>query len=97
MQMRNSSRLVVAALTMLVLALTVQPLRAQDNVRVMVYNILRYGAQGIGTCTPTGVTARNQIFTNIMSAAQPDIFAVNEIGPLDNQFSPAANILLNRP
>lgn len=70
-------------------------LKAQENVRVMVYNILRYGAQGISGCTPTPVTQRNGWFTDILSEVQPDIFGVNEIGPFDNAFSPAANVSLN--
>ncbi len=67
----------------------------QDTLRVMTYNILRYGAQGVGGCSPIGVTARNTWFSDVMSATQPDIFGVNEIGPIDNAVSPAANISLN--
>ena len=67
---------------------------AQDTVRVMTYNLLRYGAQGIG-CTPTGVTARNPWLTSILSATRPDIFGVNELGPFSGPTSPANNLLIN--
>lgn len=68
---------------------------AQVPVKVMQYNILRYGAAGIGGCTPTGVTARNAWLTAIMTHAMPDIFGVNEIGPLEGPTAPATNILNN--
>ncbi|MEM7035934.1 MAG: T9SS type A sorting domain-containing protein, partial [Bacteroidota bacterium] len=67
---------------------------AQDTLRVMQYNILRYGTTGIN-CTPTGVTARNLWFTTIMEATMPDIFGVNEVGPSDGPTSPQNNILIN--
>ena len=69
-------------------------LNAQDTVRVMTYNILRYGAQGI-QCTPTGVSARNTWFIDILSRAKPDIFGVNEIGPVDNAVAPHVNVSQN--
>jgi endonuclease/exonuclease/phosphatase family metal-dependent hydrolase len=67
---------------------------AQDTIRVMTYNMLRYGAQGIG-CTPTGVTARNAWLTSIMGATLPDILGVNEVGPYSGPTSPANNLLIN--
>lgn len=69
--------------------------QAQENIRVMCYNLLRYGAQGIGGCTPLTVTQRNSWFTDILSEVQPDIFGVNEIGPFDGPFSPHANVSIN--
>lgn len=76
------------------LACQVQTLWAQETLKVMTYNVLRYGAQGI-SCTPTGVTARNAWFTAIMTDAQPDIFGVNEVGPNAGPTAPATNILNN--
>lgn len=70
-------------------------LKAQDTLRVMSYNLLRYGALGVGGCSPTPVTQRNTWFTNILNATQPDIFGVNEIGPYMTAFSPANNISQN--
>ena len=67
---------------------------SQDSIRVMTYNLLRYGAQGIG-CTPTGVTTRNPYLTSILSATRPDIFGVNEMGPFAGPTSPANNLLIN--
>ncbi len=67
---------------------------SQDTIRVMTYNLLRYGAQGIG-CTPTGVTTRNPYLTSILSTTRPDIFGVNEIGPFAGPTSPANNLLIN--
>lgn len=67
---------------------------AQDTVRVMTYNLLRYGAQGV-SCTPTGVTARNTWISGILDLARPDIFGVNEIGPYTGPTSPANNLLIN--
>lgn len=67
----------------------------QDTLRIMTYNILRYGAAGIGGCQPIGVTDRNVWFSDVLSETQPDIFGVNEIAPIDNSFSPASNISLN--
>lgn len=69
-------------------------LPAQDTLRVMSYNLLRYGAQGI-SCTPVGVTARNAWLTGIMGATMPDIFGVNEVGPYSGPTSPANNLLIN--
>ena len=70
-------------------------LPAQDQIRVMVHNILRYGSGSIGTCTPNSPTSRNNQFIDILSTAQPDIYGVNEIGPVDGPFSPASNVLIN--
>ncbi len=67
---------------------------AQDSIRVMHYNLLRYGAAGIG-CTPTGVTARNTWISGILNLARPDIFGVNEIGPSSGPTSPSNNLLIN--
>ncbi len=71
------------------------PSIAQDNIRVMVHNLLRYGAGGIGTCNPTSPTDRNNQLIDILSTAQPDIYGVNEIGPAVGPFSPASNISIN--
>ena len=68
---------------------------AQTNIKVVQYNLLRYGANGIGGCTPTGVTARNAWFSAIMNELTPDVFGVNEIGPFSGPTSPANNVLLN--
>lgn len=70
-------------------------LPAQENIRVMVYNILRYGATGFPGCSPTSPTDRNNQFIDIVSTASPDIFGVNEIGPFDGAFSPASNVSIN--
>lgn len=70
-------------------------LRAQENIRVMTYNILRYGAQGIGGCTPTPIPQRDSWFRDILTEVSPDIFGVNEIGPSDGAFSPMGNISQN--
>lgn len=78
---------------LLLLGLT-QTLAAQDSVRVMTYNLLRYGAAGIN-CTPTGVTTRNTWIRGIMELAKPDIFGVNEIGPSSGPTSPSNNMLVN--
>ena len=51
-------------------------IKAQDTIRVMTYNLLRYGASGI-SCSPVPVTTRNPWFTSVMSATMPDIFGVN--------------------
>lgn len=89
------NRIAAGALSLFLLIGLATPAMAQDSLKVMCYNLLRYGADGIGGCTPTGVSARNPFFSPIMSALQPDIFGVNEIGPTDAANSPAANILLN--
>jgi endonuclease/exonuclease/phosphatase family metal-dependent hydrolase len=67
---------------------------SQDTLRVMTYNLLRYGAAGIG-CTSTGVTTRNPYLLSIMGATLPDIFGVNEVGPFAGNTSPANNLLIN--
>lgn len=71
--------------------------QAQENLRVMTYNLLFYGAAGPSgsSCTPTSPTARNAWFSTVMNATLPDIFGVNEIGPFESSTSPASNILLN--
>lgn len=78
----------------LLLFVSISTLQAQDTVRVMSYNLLRYGAVGIG-CTPTGVSARNTWLTDILARAKPDLFGVNEIGPIDNAVAPHVNITQN--
>lgn len=88
--MRKSHLLFLAAL----LTFQVQSLSAQETLKVMSYNLLRYGAQGI-SCTPTGVTARNAWLTAIMTEAQPDILGCNEVGPIAGPTAPATNILNN--
>lgn len=88
-------RILKAAIAFLFLVFSFQISYSQDTLRVMTYNILRYGAAGVGGCTPIGVTARNNWFTDVMSTTQPDIFGINEIGPIDNAVSPATNIALN--
>lgn len=70
-------------------------LQAQDTLRVMTYNILRYGAQGVGGCTPLNLQTRATWFNDVMTTTQPDIFGVNEIGPIDGAFSPQGNITTN--
>ena len=92
--MRKTIHLLLCC-TVLAVALPFSRLAAQDNVKVMVYNLLRYGCQGIGGCTPTGVTARNAWLSAILNEAQPDVFGVNEIGPFNGPTSPASNILNN--
>jgi hypothetical protein len=72
-----------------------QAVHAQTTIKVMQYNLLRYGASGIGGCTPTGVTARNSWFSAILNHTQPDILGVNEIGPVEGVTAPATNILNN--
>ena len=69
-------------------------LQAQDTLRVMTYNILRYGAQGI-SCTPTSVSNRNTWFTDILARAKADVIGVNEIGPIDNAVAPHVNVSQN--
>lgn len=69
-------------------------IKAQDTIRVMTYNLLRYGASGIN-CSPVPVTTRNPWFTSVMAATMPDIFGVNEIGPFSGPTSPANNALIN--
>ena len=81
-------------MSLLLLVTTAAPLMAQDSVRVMTYNLLRYGAQGIG-CTPTGVTTRNPWLSGILNLARPDIFGVNEMGPYTGPTSPSNNMLVN--
>lgn len=81
-------------MSLLLLATAAAPLLAQDTVRVMTYNLLRYGAQGIG-CTPTGVTTRNLWLSGILGMARPDIFGVNEMGPYSGPTSPSNNMLVN--
>lgn len=68
---------------------------SQETIKVMQYNLLRYGAAGIGGCTPTGVTARNAWLTAIMEHTLPDVFGVNEIGPVEGVTAPATNLLNN--
>lgn len=87
-------RIRALSLSLLLLVTVATPLLAQDTVRVMTYNLLRYGAQGIG-CTPTGVTTRNPWLTGILNLARPDIFGVNEIGPFTGPTSPSNNLLVN--
>ena len=82
-------------LALLLLICVSSQIQAQENIRVMTYNLLFYGASGPGNCTPTGPTARNAWFSTIMDATQPDIFGVNELGPFNGVTAPAANILLN--
>ena len=89
------SRIFTSVIACLIIFSSYQYTHSQDTVRVMAYNILRYGANGVGGCTPIGVTARNQWFTDVLSETKPDIFGVNEIAPTDGAFSPAANISLN--
>lgn len=89
------NRIAASVLSLFLLMGVAGQIRAQDSLKVMCYNLLRYGADGIGGCTPTGVSARNPFFSPIMNATNPDIFGVNEIGPTDAANSPAANILLN--
>lgn len=91
--MRKQCSFLLVLATVLLLAPASQ-LRAQDSVRVMVYNLLRYGAQGIN-CSPTGVTARNAWFNTIVQNSMPDIFGCNEVGPFESATAPAENILLN--
>lgn len=78
---------------LLMLGLMQQTL-AQDSLRIMDYNLLRYGAAGIG-CTPTGVSARNTWISGILNLARPDIFGVNEMGPAAGPTSPSHNLLIN--
>lgn len=92
--MRNLKKTSGLLALLVLLSIPVARLQAQETLKVMTYNLLRYGAQGI-SCTPTGVTARNAWFTAIMSEAQPDIFGVNEVGPYAGPTAPATNILNN--
>ncbi|MFN8395638.1 MAG: hypothetical protein U0176_13445 [Bacteroidia bacterium] len=87
-------RIATLSMSLLLLVTTAAPLMAQDSVRVMTYNLLRYGAQGIG-CTPTGVTTRNPWLSGILNLARPDIFGVNEMGPYTGPTSPSNNMLVN--
>jgi hypothetical protein len=89
------NRIAARVLSLFLLMGLYATVQAQDSLKVVAYNLLRYGADGIGGCTPTGVSARNPFFIPIMNALKPDIFGVNEIGPTDAANSPAANILLN--
>jgi hypothetical protein len=97
--MRNQKRLFSGGncrfgMAILLVLLLGPSLHAQDSLRVMHYNLLRYGAPGIG-CTPTGVTARNTWISGILNLVQPDIFGVNEVGPYSGPTSPANNLLIN--
>jgi hypothetical protein len=92
--MRNLMKKSLLLLLTAWLTCQAQPLSAQETLKVMSYNLLRYGAQGI-SCTPTGVTARNAWFSAILNDAQPDIFGVNEIGPSNGPTAPYVNILNN--
>ncbi|MEM6270731.1 MAG: endonuclease/exonuclease/phosphatase family protein [Bacteroidota bacterium] len=94
MKLKQNTKQVLALLTLVIGLGIGNAAVAQDSLRVMVYNLLRYGAAGIG-CTPTGVSARNIFFTPVMEATRPDIFGVNEVGPFEAANSPAQNILLN--
>lgn len=67
-------------------------LHAQDTLRVMAYNLLRYGSVSPGGCTLTSVTIKNTFFSTIFNSARPDILGVNEMGP--NTLY-ASNILTN--
>jgi len=87
-------KITVAVLCLLVMGVSIQ-LHAQDTLRVMTYNILRYGAQGVGGCIPLTLQQRATWFNDVMTTTQPDIFGVNEIGPIDGAFSPQGNISTN--
>jgi endonuclease/exonuclease/phosphatase family metal-dependent hydrolase len=67
-------------------------LHAQDTLRVMTYNLLRYGAASPGGCTLTSVSVKNTFFSTIFNSARPDILGVNEMGPSTLY---ASNILVN--
>jgi endonuclease/exonuclease/phosphatase family metal-dependent hydrolase len=93
--MRNLKRSVFTRICpFFLLLLVASGLQAQDTLRVMCYNLLRYGAPGIG-CTPTGVTTRNPWISGILDLVRPDIFGVNEVGPYSGPTSPSNNLLVN--
>lgn len=54
-------------------------LPAQDTLRVVQYNLLHYGVAEAG-CTIPSTSVKNAYLSTILSAAQPDIFGVNEMG-----------------
>jgi hypothetical protein len=84
----------VFAVCLLVMGLGATKVAAQDTLRIMTYNLLRYGAAGIG-CNPTSVTTRNPWLSGIVGAVQPDLFGCNEMGPSSGPTSPANNTLVN--
>lgn len=80
---------ILALFALLSLSLTVS---AQDTLRVMVYNLLFYGASSPGGCTLTPIATKNGFFSTIFNAARPDILGINEMGP--NTLY-ASNLLVN--
>lgn len=67
-------------LSLLAIAILYQPVKGQDTLRVMHYNMLLYGATNSG-CTPNSTSVKNGFLKTIIDAVKPDIMAANELGP----------------
>ena len=65
---------------------------AEDTIKVMHYNTLRYGDAGINNCTPLKTSVKNLYLKTIIDYTLPDIFTVNELGKGDPV---SRNILIN--
>ncbi|MEM7509711.1 MAG: hypothetical protein AAF388_02185, partial [Bacteroidota bacterium] len=69
--------LILTASLLLMLGLSLSPAQAQRSLKIMHYNILRYGDN---TCGPT-LTQKDGWLSTILTAAQPDVLTVNELLP----------------
>lgn len=69
--------LILAASLFLMLGLSFSPVQAQRSLKIMHYNILRYGDN---TCGPT-LSQKDGWLSTILTAAQPDVLTVNELLP----------------
>lgn len=68
-----------------VLILSVSSIYAQDNIKVLQYNLLYYGLNETGCDNyNNNINTKTNYIKTIISYLEPDIFAVNEIGDEDN-------------
>lgn len=64
--------------------ISLQPLEAQDTIKVVEYNLLNYGVSGFG-CTP--VSTKDGYLTTIMTQIKPDILGVNELSATTSAYA----------
>ena len=74
----------------LFLLLQFSPLKGQDTLRLITYNILKYGVVEPGCTNPTAT--KNTLLNTVMPVLNPDIIGMNEIG---NSQLHSLNLLTN--